>query len=139
MDKHRYLIGIDTGVKTGWAVYDRMQGKLIHLETIKIHLAILRLYKYKEQGRDIKVFIEDARLRTWFGRNDKKNAQGVGSVKRDAKILDDFCKAAGIDYALIHPKNNRTKLDKPTFDRITHWGKESSEHSRDAAMLVFGK
>lgn len=40
----------------------------------------------------------------------QKKLQGVGSVKRDCVIWDEFCKDKKIEYYMQHPKHNVTKL-----------------------------
>ena len=40
---------------------------------------------------------------------------------------------------MVHPKNNRTKLCAQLFAKYTKYEARTSEHSRDAAMLVFGR
>ena len=41
-----------------------------------------------------------------------------GSVKRDAKIWEDFLKGMGIPFEMPHLKNGRTKVDDTEFCRI---------------------
>ena len=63
--------------------------------------------------------------------------EGIGSVKRDAQIWEDWCKENKINYKMIHPKNNCTKYKSDIFQKITGWAGRTNEHARDAAMLVF--
>lgn len=133
--KYKLIIGIDTGVNTGWAVWSADKKELKEVETIYLHEAILRMNKISEY-HEIYVRIEDARLRKYFT-GGKEKAQGVGSVKRDAKILEDFCKDKGIAYEMVAPKNNKTKTSAEFFKKITGWSGRTSEHARDAAMLCF--
>ena len=133
---YEIYIGIDTGVNTGWAAWSKEERRFFKIETIMIHEAILRIDNLKTHY-SLLVRIEDARLRKWF-KGGKEKAQGVGSVKRDAKILEDFCKDKGIPYEMVAPKNNKTKVTAEYFKRITGWEGRTSTHSRDAAMLVVG-
>lgn len=128
-------IGIDVGVNTGFAVWDKEEKKIVELSTLKIHRAMERV-KYLSEHDDIEVFFEDARQRNWFGNAGREKLQGAGSVKRDSSIWDDFLKDLGVTYHAIPPKNNTTKVGKEMFNKITHWEGSSSEHSRDAAFLV---
>lgn len=136
-------IGIDTGSHTGFAV---VHGGLIQrLETVPIHKALFNVAVLDaEHPHDVIVYIEDARLRTWIPR-EKSNAEyrgklmGAGSVKRDAAIWEEFCADFGIHLVKVPPKNNTTKLSADAFARITGWKGRTSEHARDAAMLVFGR
>jgi len=136
-NNYDYIIGIDTGVKTGFAVWNSKNKKLDKVETTNIHRVILDIARSRANYIDMLIRIEDARLRKWV-QGGREKLQGVGSVKRDAKIFEDMCKELGIDYELVPPKNNKTKLSAAAFKAITKWEGRTSEHSRDAAMLVFG-
>jgi len=137
-------IGIDTGRSTGFAVWDR--SNFIELDTRPLHRALFDVRDYAQCfGADmVTVYIEDARLRTWIPREKslaefKGRAQGAGSVKRDASIWEEFCEDCGIRLVKVPPKYNTTKLSAEAFARITGYKGRTSEHARDAAMLVFGK
>ena len=141
-------IGIDPGTHTGVAVWDTREGKFLSLETLPIHRA---LEKVKEMSHpfwhmdklyheDIQVVFEDARQRTWFGKGDTNaKLQGAGSVKRDCSIWEDFCKDYGIPYWAKPPVKGATKVSAEYFKKLSHYQGRTSEHSRDAAMLVIGR
>jgi len=135
----RLLIGIDTGVNTGIAVWNRHERKLVMVKSLMIHQAmeyILTLDYFSTF-----ILVEDARKAT-HGRNsatDKSKLQGAGSVKRDAKMWEDFLTDKAIPFEMIRPNRATTKLDAPTFRAITGWEEQTNQHGRDAAMIVFGK
>lgn len=131
------IIGIDTGVNTGFAAYDRKEKSLMYVETYKIHRAMQIVKITFELNNNIFVRFEDARLRKWFGNSGREKLQGAGSVKRDAGIWEDFLKENKIPYEAVAPKNNKTKLTPDLFNRLTGWKGRTSEHARDAAMLCF--
>ncbi|WP_151823230.1 hypothetical protein [Acinetobacter oleivorans] len=146
----KVLIGIDTGVHTGFAVaLDQGKGgELQDVSSLTITQSMSKVLELaKEHGiENLKLFIEDARLRTWFGNADARQArsgagvrEGIGSVKRDAQIWEDWCKEQGLNYSMIHPAANKTKTDAKYFLKLTGWAKRTNEHARDAAMLVFGR
>lgn len=128
-------IGIDCGVKTGFAV--SQNGELRQVKTLKAVQAEAQILEFLAAKMPMKVYIEDARKRTWFGGAGRERLKGVGSVNRDCSRWQEFCEHYGIDFELVHPKNNVTKLDAAYFVMLTGWGERTSEHSRDAAMLVF--
>lgn len=136
----KILIGIDTGVHTGFAVaIDRGNGgELQQVSCVTITLAMQNINSLIDlHGKEsVCLYIEDARQRTWFT-GGREKAQGVGSVKRDAQIWEDWCKENQINFKMIHPKNNSTKYKADTFKKITGWTGRTNEHARDAAMLVF--
>lgn len=128
-------IGIDIGKNTGLAVWDEAHQRLELLSTVLIHQAMEMVLEYHSLGT-IKVFIEDARLRTWYGDSGREKLMGAGSIRRDATIWQDFLEDKGIPYRLVAPKDNVTKLNAKQFQRLTGWNSRSTEHSRDAAGLV---
>lgn len=141
-------IGIDTGTHTGVAVWDSRQRTLIQVETLKIHQAmdLVKHWKNKcsDQGARLIVRVEDARKRKWFPKKfsrkgEEENVlQGAGSVKRDATIWDDFLADLKVEYQMVEPKGGMTKYTQERFEALTGWKKRTSEHARDAVMLVFG-
>lgn len=137
---HKILIGIDTGVNTGFAVAidSGNGGDLQKVECISITQAMASIVDLvAEHGKEnLKLYIEDARLRTWFT-GGREKAQGVGSVKRDAQIWESWCKEQDLNYIMIHPKANATKTKADVFKKRTGWLGRTNEHARDAAMLVF--
>ena len=136
----KYLIGIDTGVNTGYAVAEDKGngGELFEVRSLTITQAMSRTLEFVvHYGKEnVCLFIEDARQRTWFT-GGREKAQGVGSVKRDAQIWEDWCTEQGIHFKMIHPAANATKMKAPEFKRMTGWTGRTNEHARDAAMLVF--
>lgn len=137
---HRYYIGIDTGTNTGFAVWSKELKELTRVETLPIHKAIEQIRCIVEIKENLPVLIrvEDARKRKWFGNSGREQLQGAGSIKRDAKIWEDFLTDLGVDFELVAPKNNKTKVNAATFKNITGWTGKTTEHSRDAGMLVYG-
>lgn len=136
----KYLIGIDTGVKTGFAVAaDRGKGgELEQVESLSITQAMSKVKDAVQTwgAQNVCLYIEDARKRTWFT-GGREKSQGVGSVKRDAQIWEDWCKEQELNYLMIHPAANATKTKADVFKKRTGWIEGTNEHARDAAMLVF--
>lgn len=134
-------IGIDPGTHTGVAVWDSREGKFLTLETLPIHRAISKVVFIAEIYKgDVQVVFEDARKRTWYGNGDTNaKLQGAGSVKRDCSIWEDLCKDYGIPFQAIPPVKGATKVTAEYFKMISHYEGRTSEHSRDAAMLVIGR
>lgn len=135
-----YAIGIDPGTKTGYAVYDRLTKQLLEVKTVSAHEAWdrIRTMKHVYGADNILVRWEDCRLRKWYGNAGKERLKGVGSVERDCSLWQDFLKREGIRNQEVAPKNIKTKATPDYFAKLTGWDKSSSEHSRDAALLVYG-
>lgn len=136
---YKILIGIDSGVNTGIAIYVCGSRQLHSAASTTIHEAMEQVrYWNKCYPGGVLVRVEDARKRTWFGKATKEVLQGAGSIKRDAKIWDDFLRDLKVDYEMVAPKNNKTKLSASVFAKLTGFKGSTNEHSRDASMLVFG-
>lgn len=142
-----YCIGIDPGKHTGLAVWDTATKRLIRVETVPIHEALARVYRYGTaiDTRDrIKVFFEDARQRKWLPKNAtlseyRGHLMGAGSVKRDSVIWQDALTDWGIPFEMVPPHAGATKWTAETFAAVTGWKGRTSNHARDAALLVFGR
>ncbi len=133
----RYFIGIDAGTHTGVAVWDKLEKRFVEIQTTSI-LKAMNIVKKYEKSDIVQVRLEDARKRKWFGDSGRERLQGAGSVKRDCVIWEEFLNDRKIPYMLVAPKNNSTKLSAESFKNITGYKGRTNEHTRDAAMLVYG-
>lgn len=131
-----FAIGIDIGVKTGIGTWDRKKKKIIEIKTLMIHRAMDYVKKMHDDGHKIIVRVEDAREVVY--KTDPIKAQGAGSVKRDAKIWEDFLSDHGIPFEMVRPNKAITKWSKERFILQTGYTGITSSHGRDAAMLVIG-
>jgi len=142
--KYKIYIGIDCGVNTGYCEWCSVSKQIHQLETLLIHQALEGVKDINEQWPgEVFVRVEDARLRNWIPQQRDEKAErgrreGAGSVKRDAKIWEDFLKDLGIPFEMVPPKKNKTKLSAVAFKKMTGYKGKSSSHARDAAMLVVG-
>jgi len=87
------------------------------------------------------VIFEDARtMRLGGGETfgQKSRLQGVGSVKRDSSIWEDFLEDVGIPYQAKKWCAGTTKWDAARFKRDTGWLPQTNNHGRDAGVLVYG-
>ena len=134
------LIGIDTGVKTGFA--HSIDGVLQDVSTQTILSAQDRVLEIRDEAAqsDVKlvVCIEDVRKRTWVDRSiGKERLKGVGSVTRDCSIWQEFCERNGLRHILVPPSNIDTKRSAEDFEMITGWTARTSGHARDAGMMIY--
>lgn len=135
------VIGLDPGVHTGFALWDCAVRQLVTVTSIGLPLAMHRI----AQTPPALVIFEDARLRTWFGNRDVNQAkygagvrEGVGSVKRDCQIWEEFLTLQNVPFIGRKPAARNTKWSAEYFQRMTGWTERTNEHGRDAACLVAG-
>ena len=134
------MVGVDPGVSTGLAMWDRLRQKLVSVDAVMIHEAWQAILILHLAGALHSVTFEDARLRTgYFGKNAKAKQQGAGSVKRDCTIWADFLGGHGIPFKTVSPLKKGAKVDAATFIKLSGgWQGRTNEHGRDAALLVLG-
>jgi hypothetical protein len=135
----RFIIGIDPGTNTGFAIYDRQAKHLIEVRTVSAHEAWDKIRRYKTTVSD-QMYIrwEDCRKREWFGKAGRERLKGVGSVERDCSLWQEFLTREGLSNEAVAPKDTQTKVSADYFMKLTKWPKTGSQHSRDAAMLCYG-
>ncbi|MBT4401559.1 MAG: hypothetical protein HN590_16115 [Calditrichaeota bacterium] len=141
-------IGIDPGINTGYTELEN--GKIVFIKTLTFWTAVKRLeilaaLSQKEKNQ-LQVFIEDPGLiKPTFPRDvnqavKQKISQDVGRNKRDAQLLIELCEQKGIPVTRVRPSSRTmTKLPADKFKMITKYTGRTSEHARDACMLVWGR
>ena len=135
-------IGIDPVTHTGVAFWNSTSKVLFDLYTLPIHRALEKVKRFYNDNKglfDICVVFEDARQRKWYGKESNDKLQGAGSVKRDCSIWEGFCKDEMISYLALPPIKGGTKVSESYFKTISGWKGRTSNHARDAAMLVLGR
>lgn len=144
------LVGIDPGEHTGFAVWDTHLGEFLQVCTLPLWKALEEVKRWayvcemSVEPVHFLVIFEDARQRTWFApeRNNSEyrgKLMGAGAAKRDAKIWEEFLDGKKIKYRAIKPAAGRTKWNAEYWAQVTGWKGRTSEHARDAALLVFGR
>ena len=139
------FIGIDPGEHTGVAVWDSDKMQFTQICTLSLLQAVdLVRYFWAVRKPDVMVIFEDARQRKWFAPERSRSEyrgklMGAGAAKRDAKIWEEFLKDYGIPYEAHKPQAGGTKWPADHWARVTGWKGRTSEHARDAALLVFGR
>ena len=142
-DMAKLVIGIDPGVNTGIAVWDTKERKFREVCTLPI-IRALELCEQYRASTPFDIVFEDARKRQWLPREKnlseyRGKLMGAGSVKRDCDIWEEYCTEHCIPYTAVPPRKGLTKWDAETFKKMTGWTGRTSNHARDAALLVFGK
>lgn len=131
---YRYVIGVDPGVNTGVAIRDITDDRIVKLQSLKIHQLLVMLLGMER----IFVIFEDARLIKNYhpGNVNIKKYQGVGSIKRDCAIIEDFLTEYDIPYQKVKPISAQTKWTSAYFKKITGYQGRTNQHTRDAGVLA---
>jgi hypothetical protein len=139
-----YCIGLDPGKNTGIAIWNTNTQRFELLDTVPIHKALEIVKEWGYPVRGVRVYFEDARKRQFLPR--ERNASeyrgklmGAGSVKRDSVIWQDALTDWGIPFEMVPPRAGATKWTAETFRNVTGYTGRTSNHARDAAILVFGR
>jgi len=136
-------MGVDPGIHTGFAVYDRDEERIIEAATVTFwELFTETLSHYPPDQTD--VIVEDARLNkpTFDKDNDagdrkrEKISRNVGSVQAESRLIIEGLKLMGYQVLPIRPSGE--KWDDATVRRITGYTQRTSAHARDAIRHCFG-
>ena len=136
------VVGIDTGMHTGLAVWDTTTRQFLDIRCSGIVDAMEYLRQLQDTRKIGLVVFEDARKRKWIPRERdlaqmKGRAMGAGSVRRDSAIWEEWCDYHKIQHIATPPRQGLTKWTDESFRRITGYDRRTNNHGRDAAMLVF--
>lgn len=154
--RFRFVIGIDPGVKTGIAIWDRESSRLVMVETMDFWGVMLPLVCDIDnllpgnviRNTNTEFVVEIAHYAPTFReRRGKATSVGtadrmsrnVGGVTREAQLLVAGLRACGYTVTERRPigKAKRAADDVEQFERQTGWTERTSQHARDAARLCF--
>lgn len=134
-------IGIDPGKNTGFAIYSLQEKKLVRVETVTFWRAYGQVLLHPiEQISRVVIEVPDNK-HVWHKdavgiRAIQRQAVNVGSVLREAELLAEGLERAGYPVVRTNP---RGKVKVEDFERLTGWTGRSNQHSRDAALLCYGR
>ena len=135
MNKPRYALGVDPGKKTGLAVYDRHEKKIVKIRNTDFWGAYG--YLYTCCPTDYEVYIEVSRCKAnWHESKHPTTSANVGGIVREANLLADGIEQLGY---IVHRSHPRGKVDKKVIKIITSYEGRTNEHTRDAMLLCYGK
>jgi hypothetical protein len=131
------IVGVDPGVKTGLALWDTERRNFVNVLTLDAIAAMVRCEQLVRPGLLKHIVMEDARLRTWFGTKGREVLMGAGSVRCDCSLWTEWADFYGVDLRSVSPQQKGAKVDAKRFAKLTGWTARTSQHSRDAGMLIF--
>ena len=141
----RLFIGLDAGRETGLAIWNAIEQRFDVLTTTTFWEAIALVLAYPVD--QVLVVIEDpSQNKTTFShgtprtlkaaRRREKISRDVGMNQREARLLAEGLARKGYRVRRIRPRSS--KLGAEQFKRLTRYPGRTSQHARDAGMLVFG-
>lgn len=150
----RFVVGVDPGVKTGFAVWDRESQSLKSVETTtfwELFLGIQRSTLYNTANTCLVIEIANY-APTFRERRSKagsvsvadRMSRNVGGVSMMADLLVEGFRLLGYEVIERRPigkvkKNGEYNAgeDRRQFEEQAGWTKQTSQHARDAARLCF--
>lgn len=145
--KKRFVVGIDPGVNTGFALWDRLTTEIRMMHTWDFWKVIdwFRTGPISIDPNNYFVIIETPNAaRTLYARKDDQSegrgrermASNVGSNRREAELLADGIERLGFEVRRVTP--TRSKWTAADLKRKTGITQRTNEHVRDAIALVYG-
>lgn len=135
-NKPRYVVGIDPGKKTGYAIYDRENDKMSDIGTLDFWSIYEKLIT-SFYPKLAEIIIEVPRTKqNWQKSKHQITSANIGGVYREAELLTKGLELAGYKVTTQHPKG---KLNHKQVVAITKYEGKTNEHSRDAIMLCWRK
>jgi hypothetical protein len=140
-----FVVGLDPGKETGFALYQRKGRKLLELRTLDFWAAYDFILARHPQSETELVIEQPNSARPMYERTDDVEGQRVrelmakkiGGNRREAELLVERFIAQGYEVRAVAPVHAK-KWDAEEFKRMTGWPKPTNQHCRDAARLVFG-
>lgn len=154
---YKYTIGIDPDLtKSGYAVYDTEEKKLVACETLTfsgLQFKLKRMHRHPNTSCFVRLeagwLIKKSNWRTakmlgekfspiTAARIAEKQAKNVGENHAIGKLIEEFLKAEGIPYELVKPFGATSMFkDVPTFQRTTGWTRRTHNDGRSAAAICW--
>lgn len=141
----QFIIGIDPGTSTGFAVYDAIRDEIVQVHTLSFWSAYYAVREYatldfRENLKVVVIEVPDTK-RVWQSSKGniasvQRTAVNVGSVLRESVLLADGIDGIGIGKCVR--VNPRGKTNQERFKQLTGWeGRRLNQHERDACMLCY--
>ena len=144
-------IGIDPGVKNGWAVWDSQVKKFCEIRTFSFWELITNI-ETMNKAYDCRFYVEATyKIKAVWdskGRPQPTNlevirwgklCQNIGQNRQISCLILQWLERNHCDYIECQPGSSLTKLKPDTFKQMTKYKERTSQHGRDAAMLVWGR
>lgn len=137
----KYVIGIDAGVKSGLAIYNRQTKKIIYRKTATFWL-VYEFVKTFEALANMLIIVETPKKNFVYSRNAKlgigavtKIAFNSGENNRESSLLVEGFEALGFEVRQVTP--TAAKWSAADLKRYTGITECSNSHERDAISLCW--
>ena len=142
--KKPFVIGIDPGVQTGIAWYDRRERRVFDYETTDFWSVYSRFEEVRAWRFEAVIVIETPKKTRLYARQDaeaghrrrEKIAANAGGNSREAELLAEGLEALGYEVRRVTP--TRTKWTAEHLAKYTGITRRTSQHVRDAIALCYG-
>jgi hypothetical protein len=134
----RFFVGIDPGVNTGLAIFDRKAKKFITLETLTAVKA--ENYLLNMEPEQTFFVVEDARLNVRKkDHTSMPQAVGAGSIRRDSQRWEEWLSFYGFSFIMIRKRKTYDRFikDAKAFNGLTGHEGRTSEHARVAGIMAY--
>ena len=139
--KGRYVVGIDPGKVTGFAVYDRKSRTVAHVGTTDFWGLLDLLNTHYKPESVYKVVVEVPPTKRVFHRQAatrgaiERTSVNVGSVIRESELLAKGLERLGYNVCCHRAIGKQTREG---VKMLTGFNGRTNQHERDALMLCFG-
>ena len=142
-NKQKYIIGIDPGKKTGFAIFNIFEKRITSASTQTFWDVYYYLHEISIIGRTdeyiINIEVPNSNHNWQKNKDGSKNIKadkGVGAICRESEILAKGIENLEFQVNRIHP---RGKLNASQVKKITGYNGRTNPHVRDAIMLCWQK
>lgn len=137
------IVGIDPGVSTGVAIYNRKTSKVLTWCTKDFFSVQEYLMTVLSNINEAKVFVEHPfaghvktnRAKGLTGGSADVYTANAGGNRREAQLLAESLRRHGFDVELVNPVRE-AKWDATRFRLFTGSSKAASQHERDAVRIA---
>jgi hypothetical protein len=144
MAQKRFIVGIDAGKQTGFAIYDREKKQIIYHGTSDFW-TVYNLVINFQKTNETRIVIETPNSKRAFydrletvqiQRQRERISKNIGGNRREAELLADGLEKLGFEVLRVAPSARKWTADD--LCRYTKMRVRTSQHVRDAIQLVWG-
>lgn len=141
--RKRYIAGVDPGVYTGIAVFDRVENRIRYIKQTNF-FGVIPWFRSMLRVSELAVFVEVPKMFIYSRNEEAKGGvaakrdrfmANVGGNRREGQLLVEWLDLEGFTVQQIKPIGQK-KWDDRQFRAITKWNGPASQHVIDAARIA---